>query len=154
MNTNDSIFFKKAFSLLLITLFFACQKDQLLVKKIEGTYRIEKMIYSTSHGDSVVNAPNGTMFFGDCVLKSQTDGQQCDGYLEINGRQRINFGYRPREDGEKISMFLNMMDLDNLNRFGGRYVVEERTGRSLTLIRYRYDEYQERNIDLQIFLSK
>ncbi|HEY0895427.1 MAG TPA: hypothetical protein VGE15_02645 [Sphingobacteriaceae bacterium] len=146
--------FQKKVSLLLLVLCCSCQKEQLLVKKIEGTYNIEKIIYSTTDGDSVVVASNSTMFFDECVLKSQQGAQQCDGYIDLNGPERITFGYRPEKDGERISVFLNIENSDYLNQFGGRYIAEEQTKHALTLVRYKYDDYQEKTIDLQIFLKR
>lgn len=150
LNRKPGLFILLSVSLLL----FACHKEQLLVRKIEGAYTLERIVYTTSHGDSLVNTAGSTMFFDGCVLKSKNRAQQCDGYLDLNGTERIVFNYRPEKDGNKISMFLNIGEAEHLNRFGGRYIAEERTDHSMTLVRYSYDEYQEKKIDLQIFLTR
>lgn len=143
------------FSFLYISLLWvSCHKEQLLVKKIEGTYTIDRIVYSTNRGDSLVNTAGSTMFFDNCLLKSPKQAQQCNGYIDLNGTERIIFNYRPEKDGNKISMFLNIGEAGQLDRFGGRYLAEERTDDAMTLVRYSFNEYREKKIDLQIFLTR
>lgn len=149
-NRKPGLHILLSISLLLV----ACHKEQLLVRKIEGTYTIGRILYSTSRGDSLVHAPGSTMYFDDCVLKSPKQAQQCAGYIDLNGTERIIFNYRPEKDGNKISMFLNIGEAEHLNRFGGRYLAEERTDDATTLVRYSFNEYREKKIDLKIFLTR
>lgn len=139
---------------LALAAFASCQKEQLLVNKIEGTYTIEKLVYNTANGDSVVSKPNSTMFFDDCNLKDQKGAQQCEGFIQIGGEDPINFEYRPEKSGSKISMWLNIIDPDELRRFGGTYISEEQTDHSLILVRYKYDQYLDKEIEFRLFLKK
>jgi hypothetical protein len=132
----------------------SCQKSQLIVNQIEGTYVIEKVVYNTANGDSVVSKPNSTMFFDDCNLKKQTGAQQCDGYIQIGGEAPINFAYRPEKSGSKISMWLNISNPDELRRFGGTYISEEQTDHSLILARYKNDQYLDKEIEFRLFLKE
>jgi hypothetical protein len=132
----------------------SCQKSQVLVNKIEGTYTIEKVVYNTPKGDSVVSRPDSKMFFDDCNLKKQTGAQQCEGFIQIGGENPINFEYRPEKSGSKIRLFLNIMDPDELMRFGGAYISEEQTDHSLILVRYIYDQYLDKEVEFRIFLKK
>ena len=139
---------------LALVAFASCQKEQVLVNKIEGTYTIEKVIYSTPKGDSVVSRADSKMFFDDCNLKKQKGAQQCDGFIQIGGEDPINFGYRPEKDGSKIGMFLNISDTEQRLRFGGPYISEEQTDHSLIIARYSNDQYLDRVVDFRIFLKK
>ena len=132
----------------------SCQKSQVLVNKIEGTYTIEKVVYNTPKGDSVVSRADSKMFFDDCNLKKQTGAQQCDGFIQIGGEDPINFGYRPEKSGSKIGMFLNILETEERLRFGGPYISEEQSEHSLIIARYTYDQYQDKVVDFRIFLKK
>ena len=146
---------KKAGLLLIaVTTFLSCQKEQSLVNKIEGIYKIEKMVYIVNNRDSVVSSPNSTLFFDDCTLKKQPGAQQCDGYIEIEGQNRVSFGYRPEKVGSKISMFFNIGDPDDFKLYGGYYITEDHTDNSLILARHTYDQYQDKIYNLRIFLKK
>jgi len=151
---------KKATILIIFCAFAACifnascQKEQALVNKIEGAYKIEKVVYIVSRGDSVATYTNSTMFFDDCNLKKQKGAQQCSGYIEIEGQKRVNFGYRPEKDGSKISMFFNIGDPDDFKRFGGYYITEGPTNSGLVVARHTWDQYLDKIYTLRIYLKK
>ena len=132
-------------------LIMSCDKEQVLVNKIEGTYKIEKLVFLTSKGDSVVNLPNSTMFFDDCKLKDQT-AQQCSGYYEIAGQNRMSFEYLPRKEERKEVMNINSFDFDANPYFGGSYIIDDLTDNGLILFRQR--SFNTNEPDLRIFLKK
>ena len=127
--------FKKAALLIVAAVtVISCSKEQALINKIEGSYKIEKAVYLVISGDSVITYPNSTMFFDNCKLKDQT-AQQCKGYYEIEGQNRLMFDYLPDKDGSKEKMQINIGDFSLKPYFGGSYIIENRTEKSLVLIR-------------------
>ena len=134
-----------------VTAFISCKKEQALINKIEGTYKIEKLIYITSTGDSVISFSNSTMFFDQCALKKQV-AQQCNGYYEISGQKRMSFDYLPRKESGKVIMNINSFDFDATPYFGGSYIIENLTDNSLTL--FRQINFNNDKPDVRIFLKK
>lgn len=141
-------------ALLIMVVFSAiisCKKEQALINEIEGTYKIEKVIYMVSSGDSIVNFSNAIMFFDQCKLKDQTT-QQCNGYYETEAQKRMTFDYLPRTEGGKEVMNINSFDFDAKPYFGGSYRIEDRKENSLTLV--RQSSYESNKPDLRIYLKK
>ena len=135
-------------------LIMSCNKDQILVNKIEGTYKIEKVIYIINTRDSVVNMQNSSMNFDQCNLKKQSGSQVCSGFYQIEGQDRINFNYKPENFGGREEMVININDSRLKAAFGGSYQVESRTDESLTLVRNQNFESGNKINDLRIFLKR
>lgn len=136
------------------TFTLSCQKEQALINKIEGAYKIEKVVYIVNNRDSVVLNSNSTMYFDQCKLKKQEGPQQCDGYYEIEGQNRIGINYRPEEFGGKEQMVINIGDSRLKPFFGGNYIIEARKDNSLILARYINDQFGDKIYNLRIFLKK
>ena len=134
-----------------VTAFISCQKEQTLVNKIEGTYKMEKVVYIENNRESVVSIPNSIMFFDDCKLNKQVL-QACNGYYEMEGQNRITFDYLPEKNGSKEKMQINIGDFSLKPYFGGSYTIEDRTEKSLVLV--RQSSFFGNITDLRIFLKK
>ncbi|HUH32361.1 MAG TPA: hypothetical protein VLZ28_00325 [Daejeonella sp.] len=144
----------KALSLIVIlSIIASCSKEQALINKIEGTYKIEKVVSIVNGGESVVTYTNSTMFFSECKLKDQTP-QQCAGYYEVEGQSRITFDYLPDKDGGKEIMRINIGDMRLEPYFGGNYIIEDRDDNGFTLARYDFDKNFDKVYDLRIFLKR
>ena len=137
----------------ILSIVVACSKEQALVNKIEGTYKIEKIVSIVNGEESLLSYTNSTMFFSECKLKDQTV-QQCAGYYEVEGQNRITFDYLPDKDGGKETMRINIGDMRLQPYFAGSYMIEDRTDNSLTLSRYDYDANMGKVYDLRIFLKR
>ena len=139
--------------MIILSAIISCSKEQALINKIEGTYKIEKVVYMVNSDDSLVTFSNSIMFFSECKLKDQT-AQQCAGYYEVEGQSQITFDYLPDKDGGKETMRINIGDMRLEPYFAGSYIIESRTDDAFTLARYTYDKDQVKVLDLRIFLKK
>jgi hypothetical protein len=139
------------FCIIIVSAIISCSKEQALINKIEGIYKIEKVAYMVSSGDSVATFSNSTMFFSECKLKDQT-AQQCAGYFEVEGKSRMTFDYLPDRSSGKEVMNINSFDFDSKPYFGGSYIIEDREDNSLTLVRQR--NYHSDKSDLRIYLKR
>lgn len=128
-----SILGKGSLLLIVVFAFISCKKDQALINKIEGNYRIEKLITIKDGLETEVNYANSVIVFDDCTLKKQVV-QQCPGYYEIEGQSRISFDYRPDKVNGKETMQINIGDLRLTPYLGGSFEIKDRTENSLTLI--------------------
>lgn len=137
--------------LLLFSALTACKKNQFLVDKIAGHYKIERLTYKENNRDSVATITSSVMYFDQCSLKDQQGGQRCQGYYEINGK-RIAFEYWPEKISGKEEMHINIGDFSLEPFLGGSYEMV-RKSKLLTMNRYRTENGGKRVFDLQIILN-
>ena len=122
--------FNIAFIVILGLLVFACDKQQILIKKLGGEWSIEQFEYKNinSGQDSMVVGLNGKFFFEQC----NQEEKQCAGYYEWDSRSRVYFDYFANVD-ETISLTPVFVDSDDyVSDFQGVWFVDV-NGKNLML---------------------
>ena len=93
------------------TITASCNKDQQLIAKIAGEYKIESIInYKDGQGTPAVFT-SGKIYFEDCAMKDGVGGT-CAGWYEFDNKPRVTFQYHTIRD--KSNKLINITGLSSL----------------------------------------
>jgi hypothetical protein len=90
-------------ALVLVT---GCDRDNMLIKDIAGTWQVGSITYRLVSGDSLMAGPGlGTIRFDACKWQKESDNL-CSGSYQFAGNNAIAFGHNAtaREDVLRISL--------------------------------------------------
>lgn len=91
----------------LVLLAAGCNKDNVLIKNIAGTWQVGSVTYHLSTGDSLVSGPNlGTFAFEACKWQKESDNQ-CPGAYQLGSGNRIAFGYNATAETNELRIYLS-----------------------------------------------
>ncbi len=126
---------------LICLLAVSCKKTRFL-KRIDGNWKISKIVYSggSLSADSVVNNPSTTLFFESCKLKESRSLNNCVGRYGAPGDE-VEFTYSPQDNnGMKLGIYTLPPPSSDVNNYKaiithiiGTYEIIELTASSLKI---------------------
>lgn len=147
-----NLILKFTFGIALFVLILSCEKDQALINSISGEYKIVKINHMASNKETTEVASDGQFSFTKCEIQNK-DAQNCDGYYQIMGKDRVTFTYLPEKKNGQEELFISISNMNVDPYLGGSFEITERDSRTLILTRYEYIN-GSRSYNLRITLHK
>ena len=124
------------FPFVLLTLIISCNREQILLKKIDGRWRIESIRFSGDNIDSTVTFKSSYLYFQKCT-NPDNKIPFCDGYHQLESGERIDYVFQVRDYGRRdtprlVAITYKTYD-ERIERWLGTYDIAELRSNTLVL---------------------